>query len=99
MTDTEKAIEAYRKKKHREKSYEYYIEHRTSQREFDTHEQKPKEKQPYMSDREINMMYRQAARPQKQIKILAELNDVSIDVIEEILHLRRKKAKRNVCVR
>ena len=94
MTDTEKSIEAYKRKKHRQSSYSYYIEHRKSEREFDKREEKPKAKKPYMSDREINMMYRQAARPHKQIKILAELNDVSIEVIEDILDIKRKKAKR-----
>ncbi len=98
MTDTEKAIEAYKKKKHRESSYQYYIEHRKSQREFDTRQKKPKSKL-YMTEREIILSYKQAARPQKQIKILAELNDVSIEAIEDILNIKRKKAKRNVCVR
>ncbi len=40
---------------------------------------------PWMSDGDIVMMYRQAASPPKEIRVLAELNGVTRDVIVEIL--------------
>lgn len=46
-----------------------------------------------MREDEIAAFYRQAAKPKKQIGILAELNDVSVDEIRKILRRRGLLAK------
>ena len=43
---------------------------------------------PYMKDDEIANSYRLAANPEAQVKVLAELNGVSSDVIRDILKER-----------
>ena len=46
-----------------------------------------------MTENEIRRNYRQAKHPKRQIGILADLNDCSRRVIEEVLGLREPKIK------
>ena len=46
---------------------------------------KTKNTEPWMHEGEIRYMYRKAKNPKKQIRVLAELNNVSVDIIKKII--------------
>ena len=47
-----------------------------------------------MTEEEIRRSYKQAKHPQSQIRILAELNDCSVDTIKAILNPEEAQAKK-----
>ncbi len=111
MSDVEKAIAEYRRRKKNTTSLEYYRAHREEiikQRRkrggkpIDPAIPKP-QGAPYMDDAEIVRSYNNAVSQKKQIKILAQLNGVTVETIEKILerngiYIKQKKVKKNVCV-
>ncbi len=103
--EIEKAIADYKKKRHNDSSLRYYQQNREEiiaarrkkERPIDPAEERAKSHQPYMEDAEIVRSYNNALHPAKQIKILAQLNDVTVATIEAVLMshgvLKRKRVK------
>lgn len=82
-----------KQQKNKERCKKYYQAHRkelAEKRRLAKEEgcylgRKPSRKYPYMDDCEIVRAYRTALNPKKQIQILAELNDVAVIKILDVL--------------